>query len=46
MIPAFSEPLSWWSTSTARAATFAAGRADLLLEDGDVEGSAVWVRIA
>jgi hypothetical protein len=27
------------------AATFAAGRADLLLEEGDVEGSAVWRRI-
>ena len=27
------------------AATYAAGRADLLLEDGDPEGSAVWHRI-
>jgi hypothetical protein len=27
------------------AANFAAGRADLLLEDGDLEGSAVWRRI-
>jgi hypothetical protein len=27
------------------AATVAAGRADLVLEDGDVEGSAVWRRI-
>jgi hypothetical protein len=27
------------------AATFAAGRADLLLEEGDIDGSAVWRRI-
>jgi hypothetical protein len=27
------------------AATFAAGRADDLLEEGDIEGSAVWRRI-
>jgi len=27
------------------ATTYAAGRADLLREDGDIEGSAVWLRI-
>jgi hypothetical protein len=30
----------------AEAATFAARRADLLFEDGDLEGSAVWRRLA